>query len=302
MASPAWLAGPGIDGAFEPEAIALADLAVSALIDEAALSPKPGLVDSRGNGAHADLNLDLMRISARALHPAFAEMAAAGMRAARPGVALRERLGALGRDAETAMMRATGGINTHRGAIWSLGLLVGAAGVHRDTRSAHGVARTAGAIARLPDRHRPARTGNKGERACIDYGVSGARGQAQAGFPHVLRAGLPELQRSRARGDAEPSARVNALLAIMRRLDDTCVLARAGREGLALMQEGASQVLAAGGIATLAGRRLLRRLEAGMLACNASPGGAADLLAATFFLDRLPSATPPVHCPVQGDN
>ncbi|MGT2495162.1 triphosphoribosyl-dephospho-CoA synthase [Cupriavidus basilensis] len=301
MASPAWLAGPGIDGAFEPEAIALADLAVSALIDEAALSPKPGLVDSRGNGAHADLNLDLMRISARALHPAFAEMAAAGMLAARPGVALRERLGALGRDAEAAMMRATGGINTHRGAIWSLGLLVGAAGLHRDTRSAHGVARTAGAIARLPDRHRPARTGNKGERACIDYGVSGARGQAQAGFPMCCAPACLSCSAA-ARGDAEPSARVNALLAIMRRLDDTCVLARAGREGLALMQEGASQVLAAGGIATLAGRRLLRRLEAGMLACNASPGGAADLLAATFFLDRLPSATPPVHCPVQGDN
>ncbi|MFJ1259901.1 triphosphoribosyl-dephospho-CoA synthase, partial [Cupriavidus sp. CuC1] len=121
------------------------------------------------------------------------------------------------------------------------------------------------------------------------------------GFPHVLRAGLPELQRSRARGDAEPSARVNALLAIMQRLDDTCVLARAGREGLSLMQQGASRVLAAGGIGTLAGRRLLHQLEAGMLACNASPGGAADLLAATFFLDRLPLAVPPAHCPAQGD-
>ena len=97
------------------------------------------------------------------------------------------------------------------------------------------------------------------------------------------------------------SARVNALLAIMQRLDDTCVLARAGREGLALMQDGACQVLPAGGIGTLAGRRLLHRLEAGMLACNASPGGAADLLAATFFLDRLPLATQPATGPVQGD-
>lgn len=300
MASLALLAGHRAD-AFSPDAVALADLAVGALIDEAALSPKPGLVDGRGNGAHADLSLDLMRISARALHPAFAAMAAAGMRAARPGVALRERLGALGREAEAAMMRATGGVNTHRGAIWSLGLLLGAAGLHPPGHGAHGIARTAGAIARLPDRHRPARTGNKGERACIDYGVRGARGQAQAGFPHVLRAGLPELERSRARGDAESSARVNALLAIMQRLDDTCVLARAGREGLALMQDGAGKVLCAGGIGTLAGRRLLRRLETAMLACNASPGGAADLLAATFFLDRLPLATRPARDPVQGD-
>lgn len=300
MASPALLARP--DAGLPPAAAMLADLAVAALLDEAALSPKPGLVDGRGSGAHADLDLDLMCRSARALHPAFAAMAAAGLRAARPGVALRETLGALGREAEAAMMRATGGVNTHRGAIWSLGLLVGAAGWHRRAEgshaahaapaahSVHAVARTAGAVARLPDRHRPARTGHKGERACLDYGVRGARGQAQAGFPHVLRAGLPELRRSRARGDAEPSARVNALLAIMSRLDDTCVLARAGREGLALMQSGAARVLAAGGIATLPGRRLLRALEAGMLACNASPGGAADLLAATFFLDRLPLA------------
>ncbi|WP_454730957.1 MULTISPECIES: triphosphoribosyl-dephospho-CoA synthase [Cupriavidus] len=294
MASPALLARP--DAGLPPAAAMLADLAVAALLDEAALSPKPGLVDGRGSGAHADLDLDLMCRSARALHPAFAAMAAAGLRAARPGVALRETLGALGREAEAAMMRATGGVNTHRGAIWSLGLLVGAAGWHQQSRatrsphSVHAVARTAGAVARLPDRHRPARTGHKGERACLDYGVRGARGQAQAGFPHVLRAGLPELRRSRARGDAEPSARVNALLAIMSRLDDTCVLARAGRDGLALMQSGAARVLAAGGIATLPGRRLLRALEAGMLACNASPGGAADLLAATFFLDRLPLA------------
>ncbi|WP_059410561.1 triphosphoribosyl-dephospho-CoA synthase [Cupriavidus basilensis] len=294
MASPALLARP--DAGLPPAAAMLADLAVAALLDEAALSPKPGLVDGRGSGAHADLDLDLMCRSARALHPAFAAMAAAGLRAARPGVALRETLGALGREAEAAMMRATGGVNTHRGAIWSLGLLVGAAGWHQQPRatrsphSAHAVARTAGAVARLPDRHRPARTGHKGERACLDYGVRGARGQAQAGFPHVLRAGLPELRRSRARGDAEPSARVNALLAIMSRLDDTCVLARAGRDGLALMQSGAARVLDAGGIATLPGRRLLRALEAGMLACNASPGGAADLLAATFFLDRLPLA------------
>ncbi|WP_454720080.1 MULTISPECIES: triphosphoribosyl-dephospho-CoA synthase [Cupriavidus] len=307
MASPALLPPP--DAGHPAAAVALADLAVAALLDEAALSPKPGLVDGRGSGAHADLDLDLMCRSARALHPAFAAMAAAGLRAAQPGVALRETLGALGREAEAAMMRATGGVNTHRGAIWSLGLLVGAAGWHRRAGAdaahvahvAH-VVRTAGAIARLPDRHRPARTGHKGERACLDYGVRGARGQAQAGFPHVLRAGLPELRRSRARGDAEPSARVNALLAIMSRLDDTCVLARAGRDGLALMQSGAAQVLRAGGIGTLAGRRLLRALEAGMLACNASPGGAADLLAATFFLDRLPLAPASPDARPQGDN
>lgn len=266
----------------------LASLAVGALLDEAALAPKPGLVDARGSGAHTDLTLALMRTSAHSLRPAFAAMAAAALEAGVPDQSLRERLGALGREAEVTMMAATRGINTHRGAIWCLGLLVGAAALAstHDTRT---VAAIAAAIAGHADRHRPAHTGNKGELACRVYGVSGARGQAEAGFPHVMHHGLPTLHASRARGDAEPSARLNALLAIMATLDDTCVLARAGREGLAHMQAGAAAVLEAGGVGTVCGRRQLRALEAGMLARRASPGGAADLLAATLFLDRLSS-------------
>ena len=57
----------------------LADLAVDALIDEADLSPKPALVDRRGNGAHTDLHLGLMHASALALWPAFKEMAEAAL-------------------------------------------------------------------------------------------------------------------------------------------------------------------------------------------------------------------------------
>ncbi len=272
----------------------LADLAVDAIVEEARLSPKPGLVDSRGSGAHADLTLALMLRSAQALGPSFAAMAVAGQRAAHVGYGLRERLGALGREAEAAMLAATGGVNTHRGAIWCLGLLVGAAAqvaAAGERASASAVSHAAGAIARLPDRHRPAITGNKGELACLAYGVGGARAQARSGFPHVMRRALPVLQHSRARGDGESAARLNALLALMSGLDDTCVLARTGRAGLAYMQAGAQAVLAAGGTGTVAGRRLLRELDAGMLARRASPGGAADLLAATIFLDRLSRVT-----------
>lgn len=285
MTAPGSLASVGASAAQQ-----LARLAVGALIDEACLSPKPGLVDSRGSGAHADLTLPMMLRSAHALGPAFADMALAGSGASRVGFGLREQLGALGRDAEAAMMAATGGINTHRGAIWCLGLLVGAAGRHwadsRDARPA-AILRTAGVIASLRDRNRPAVTGNKGELACLAYGVGGARAQARAGFPHVMRFALPTLRRSRARGDCEAISRLNALLALMSGLDDTCVLARSGRRGLDYMQAGATAVLAAGGAGSVTGRRELHRLDSGMLALRASPGGAADLLAATLFLDRL---------------
>ena len=265
----------------------LADLAVQALIDEADLSPKPGLVDRRGNGAHDDLHLGLMHASAHALWPAFKAMAEAAQEIGEVGQPLRETLGQLGRDGEADMLRVTGGVNTHRGAIWALGLLSAAAALEADAPDARGVAATAARLARLSDRAAPHNPNSHGARVCRRYGVLGAREQAQHGFPAVIEHGLPQLLASRRAGAGEQNARLDALLAIMSSLTDTCVLHRAGLEGLTRMQAGARAVLEAGGAASLAGRRQLRLLDRDMLALNASPGGAADLLAATLFLDRL---------------
>ena len=264
---------------------ALADAVVRALIEEAALAPKPGLADSRGGGAHADLDFALMCRSAHALHPFFLAMARAGARGLELR-ALRERIGLLGRQAEAAMMKATGGVNTHRGAIWALGLLVTAAGQSDDLRP-FAVAKRAGMLARCRDRAAPGHTGNKGEAARRRYGVGGAQAQARAGFPQVLRAALPQLRGSRRRGDDEAAARLNALLAIMAQLDDTCLLSRGGRQGLAGMQARAAGVLAVGGAGSRDGWRALLRLNEYALAYRLSPGGAADLLAAALFLDGL---------------
>lgn len=264
----------------------LADHAVEALIDEVTLTPKPGLVDFRGRGAHRDLSWPLMCRSAHALRPAFAAMATAGAAECDP-LRLRERIGAIGRDGEAAMMNATGGVNTHRGAIWALGLLVTASACEATDRSAGAIARRAGELARLPDRFAPSATGHKGELACRTYGVGGAKAQAQAGFPHVTAHALPALKASRARGDAENAARLNALLAVMAKLDDTCVLSRGGPAALDVVQRGAAEVLDIGGAGSAAGRRALRELEQRMLALDVSPGGAADLLAAALLLDRV---------------
>src|SRR6476660_36438 len=112
--------------AAESPARRLADAVVGALTDEATLTPKPGLVDLRGRGAHRDLDWILLCHSAWTLHRTFAAMAEAGLAGGDPR-RLRETIGHLGRVGETAMMDATGGVNTHRGAIWALGLLVTAA-------------------------------------------------------------------------------------------------------------------------------------------------------------------------------
>jgi triphosphoribosyl-dephospho-CoA synthase len=260
---------------------------VAALIDEAMLTPKPGLVDMRGSGAHVDLSWMLMVRSACALRDGFMRMADAGSSIAEPQL-LRHRIGALGREAEATMMAATGGVNTHRGAIWALGLLVTAAAcLDGAAPDAEAIARRAGALARIDDPDAPAQTGNKGERACREHGVSGARGQARAGFPAVVAHALPMLRLSRARGDGEPQARVNALLAVMAGLDDTCLLARGGRRALEATQAGARRVLALGGIAAPNGRCALDALETRMRVLHVSPGGAADLLAACLLLDSI---------------
>lgn len=270
----------------------LADLTVEALIDEANLSPKPGLVDRRGNGAHHDLHLGLMHASALALWPSFKAMADAASAAGEITQSLRDELGRLGREGEAEMLRVTKGVNTHRGAIWALGLLGAAAALAPDALAPAQVALRAARIARLDDRVAPPATDSHGAQVCRRYGVHGAREEAQLAFPAVIRQALPQLARSRAAGAGEQNARLDALLAIMTSLADTCVLYRAGMAGLSCMQAGARAVLAAGGSASLAGRRRLRELEREMLRLRASPGGAADLLAATLFLDRLQHGLP----------
>lgn len=277
----------------EGQAQRLALIARESLIDEARLSPKPGLVDSRGNGAHHDLSLDLMERSAHSLTPTFLHLAQQSWQ--RPAdIALRETVGRLGREGEQQMMAATHGVNTHRGAIWALGLLVSAVAMHGGNARAQQVADSAALLARLPDSAAP-KTFSKGLKATHQYRVPGAREEAQQAFPHVMRLALPQLLSSRAMGASESEARLDALMAIMTSLSDTCVLSRAGMPALKAMQAGARAVLVAGGCATAQGREALAELDAQMLALNASPGGAADLLAATLFLDRV---SQPASCSI----
>lgn len=269
----------------EETAARLAEMAVHALQEEARLTPKPGLVDRRGCGAHTDMNLALMEKSAEALKPTFYRMALAGwMRV--PDTALRRQIGAIGRQGEKEMMQATGSVNTHRGAIWSLGLLTTAATIYQGNVDTETLTNTAAALARIEDTACPI-IFSKGRYACHRYKVPGARGEAQTGFPHAVKA-LPYLQKADQVG--RQVAQINALMAIMAELPDTCVLSRGGMQALITMNEGAHQVLASGGFQSDVGQQAYNRLESQMMAMNVSPGGAADLLAAAIFIDRITQA------------
>jgi triphosphoribosyl-dephospho-CoA synthase len=262
----------------------LASLAREALIAEAELTPKPGLVDQRGSGAHHDLSLDLMRQSATAIEPYFAAMASCSQG---PDLDcnLRSQLAEIGRSAERAMYQATQGSNAHKGAIWILGLLVSAA-IRVPGENVREIVAAAGAIARLPDRAQP-RLLTHGDRVRHRYGAGGARVEASTDFPHVMKYGLPTLHDRRARKCREEICRLDALLSLMAELDDTCVLYRGGVEALNIVKAGARAALDAGGCATANGRQCLHALDQELLARHVSPGGSADLLAATILLDAL---------------
>jgi triphosphoribosyl-dephospho-CoA synthase len=259
-----------------PNKATLSWAATRALLDELETTPKPGLVDRNGSGAHTDLSFSRLRASALALEPVFAKLAmvAAG---ATPSRELREEIGEIGRRGERAMLVESGGTNTHRGALWALGLLVaGAATI--GARDADAIARRAAAFARLPDRF-AGRSHSNGLIAARRFGARGARGQAAAGFPHVTKVALPALRRGVAASDV--------LLRLIATLDDTCLLHRGGAAALGVARRGARESLRAGGLATRRGRAAIERLGAVLLAHNASPGGCADVLAAALFLQAI---------------
>jgi triphosphoribosyl-dephospho-CoA synthase len=285
----------------------LGALAKQALIAEAELTPKPGLVDRRGSGAHSDLSLALMRRSAFAIEPFIRRMALQSFNE-RPSARLRGTLAATGRAAENAMLRATNGSNTHKGSIWTLGLLAAAAAASQSNLDAGSIARTAGLIASFEDpnrewtRRRPSALAGRlrintnrdrlqlpshGQIVAQRFGVTGARGEAVNGFPHIVELGLPML-RARRKADApEQIARLDALMSIMAQLDDTCLLYRGGQRALQVAQQGAGAVIDAGGTGSVRGQKCLFALDHRLLDLGVSPGGSADLLAGTLFLDAI---------------
>lgn len=236
-------------------------------------------------GSHDDMDADSLRRSAAAIHPFFADLVLAGSR----GATLPD-LRAIGLRAEAAMMAATGGVNAHRGAIFSLGLICAAAGTVGDVRCSAEM--RAEAVARLwgaPIANVPASPTSHGGRAARRYGVGGASTEAAAGFPTIRATGLPALRRARANDDPA-AARVGCFFALLAVVDDTNLLHRGGPDGLRAAQAAATAFLAAGGIAAPDWRDRAVAIHHAFVAARLSPGGCADLLATTLFLDALETA------------
>ncbi len=257
----------------------IADMATTALRDELAVHPKPGLVSHVDAGSHDDMDAETFEMAIAAIAPFFADLARAGSE----GAAMTD-LRRIGLRAESAMLAATGSINTHRGAIFGLGLLAAAAGaLGRPAAGALGiyVRRTWGAaiLAGLVSVDRP------GAAARRRYRAGGAPAEAAAGFPSIYRVALPAL--ARGRGRAGHAAGVEACMALVAAGGDTNLLHRGGRPGARFARDAARRFLADGGTRADGWRERAERMHLDFVARRLSPGGAADLLAMALFVGRI---------------
>ena len=257
----------------------IADAAVEALREEVRTTPKPGLVDLRSNGSHTDMDVPLFLASAEALRPYFTRCAAIGPDFPR----LREA----GIEAEQTMYAVTGGVNTHKGAIYTLGLLCAAAGQLWHTGSeppqVEDILSLTAAIAGDAARHDLEHSGadTAGLRLYRKYGIPGIRGEVAAGLPSVKDIALPAFRAALSRGMSRNDAGAVTLLHLIENVRDTNLYHRGGPEGAAWAANAARELLP---YPTL---QQLEALDDAFIARNLSPGGCADLLAATYFLDKL---------------
>lgn len=267
----------------------LTELAYQALLAEAEATPKPGLVDRANSGAHTDMHIQTFRVSAAVLRPYFLAFAERSEHECdQPIGACFAGIRAIGKDAEAAMLLSTGGVNTHKGAIFSLGILVyacarliGSGAICTPERAC---AVACELVAGVEDELQNPAVDTHGARMFRKYGTTGIRGEAARGFPSVLTYALPAIRRA----DLTQNDRVLlALMQLIANVDDTNVLARTGAEGAAYAKAAAKRLLSEHAPGNADFIAAMTALDADFTARNISPGGCADLVSAAWFLDSV---------------
>ena len=251
----------------------IAHLATQALQAELDTTPKPGLVDKDNNGAHHDMDYALMQRSIDTLHPYFVKLALLGSADALPShTAIRDA----GIEAEKAMLSATNGVNTHKGALFSMGLAVVAAAHEKDTDSLQTTIKALAAS--FPDTN-----GTHGSKAKLlskgTTAIKGALDNAREGYEMLFAEWLPFYIERRKEHDAHTLHKT--LLCIMCDLDDTNVIYRTD---LATAEEVKQEARA---LLDSFSEAALKDMDRHYTTRNISPGGAADMLSLTIFIGSI---------------
>lgn len=249
----------------------VADLAERALRLELDTTPKPGLVDRQDNGAHKDMDYALMSKSISALRPYLTRLAVESAKDIDPA-----KIKEIGIEAEKAMLKATGGVNTHKGALFCIGLSVAAASCLACSTGAVDAYSFKELVSRVASEI-PSAEGTHGAEAKRSFKVRGALENARLAYPELFSDWLPYY-----RGlENDPHRCHKTLLHIMTTLDDTNILHRRGAEGLAHAEAEAARLLedfSESGLSSL-NKDFIRE--------NISPGGSADMLSLTIFIESI---------------
>ena len=265
-------------------------LAYASMMNEIATTPKPGLVDLSNNGSHKDMTPETFELSAQEIKQYFSDCFYEGLKSKMAEDVL-PRIRPLGIAAEKRMLEATGGVNTHKGLIFSLGIICAACGFLRDkedTDICH-ILDVAGQIA----------AGAADEKPLRVAAGTGARAEAASGFASLSGVALPAYEYAINGGVDINCAGVYTLLLLIANANDSNMIYRAGEDKALKLKEKAAALAAEfkGVIDNAAGSnealeigsalflKKVSDLDEEFISVNASPGGCADLLAITYFLE-----------------
>lgn len=266
----------------------IAQLAHESLLEEVSTTPKPGLVDRRNNGSHKDMTLSTFAVSAAAIKPYFAQCVRIGQETAdQPLQNTFSLLRQAGIAAEQAMYKVTGGINTHKGAIYTLGVLCGSIGrLWSPEQPIADISLILSECAKVVcDSVRSdlaaADGSTAGQQVFLKYGIGGIRGEVAAGLPSVRNIGLPVYEELLSKGLSPNDAGAVTLLHLIANVEDTNLYHRGGCDGASWAASAAKALLPQPTLSQI------EQLDVGFIARNLSPGGCADLLAVTYFLHKV---------------
>ena len=264
----------------------IGQIAQKSLLYEVCTTPKPGLVDCNNSGSHKDMDIFTFMASSAALGDYFRECAKIGIETRHLDTEkILPRLRFPGKLAEQAMYQATNGVNTHKGCIFSLGILCAAAGrLVATERNPQNILYVCKQIAKGITGELANKANTVGEKLYAQHGITGVRGQAEAGFPAVLQVGLPTLQKGLKQGLSLNDAGCATLLALLTATVDTNLI---HRSGLPQQQAISAQIAELLEKDIFPAKEILEVLDRQFIETNLSPGGSADLLALTYFLHFL---------------
>ena len=248
----------------------LTQLAINALQEELDTTPKPGLVDKHDSGAHKDMDYDLMNKSIKSLREYFDKLSLLGFQNELPSI---KDIQTIGLEAEKSMLMATNGVNTHKGALFSMGLTLLCASNLLFNKAKIDAKDLQSLIIKVAKQF-PQPTGTHGDKVLKENKIKGALGCAIEGYNDLFGVWLPFFSANK----DETYVLHRLLLLIMSTLDDTNIYYRKGATAIERVKKEAGEMVSDFSIDKL------ERLNNEYINANISPGGSADMLSLTIFV------------------